>query len=81
MKHYEDCAAGLGADFAAKIHDTIQRIVDFPEAFPELKNGVRRRTVGRFPFGIIYTWQGDDVLALAVMHLHGRPGYWTGRIV
>lgn len=79
IDYYEDCAAGLGIDFATEVHDTIQRIVDFPDAWPELKEGIRRCMAGRFPFGVIYTAEDDDILVLAVMHLHKRPGYWAGR--
>ncbi len=79
VDYYEDCAAGVGVDFAAEVHDTIQRIVDFSDAWPELKDGIRRCMVSRFPFGVVYAAQGDDVLVLAVMHLHRRPGYWMDR--
>ncbi len=79
IDYYEGCAAGLGRDFATEVHGTVQRIVDFPGAWPELKGDIRRCMVRRFPFGVIYVSRGDDVVVLAVMHLHRRPGYWLDR--
>ena len=79
IDHYDGSAAGLGRDFAAEVHDTIQRIVDFPNAWPEMKGGIRRCMVRRFPFGVIYAVRGEDIVVLAVMHLHRLPGYWMDR--
>jgi hypothetical protein len=33
----------------------------------------------RFPFGVIYSVEGQDVIVIAVAHLHRKPGYWTSR--
>lgn len=54
IDYYEDREAGLGLDFATEIHSTIQRIVDYPEAWAELERGVRRCMVRRFPYGVLY---------------------------
>jgi hypothetical protein len=61
------------------VNTPLQRIVDFPEAWPELKGGIRRCMVRRFPFGVVYAVRGEDMVLLAVMHLHRRPGYWMDR--
>ena len=34
----------------------------------------------RYPYGVIYTCVGRDVLVLAIAHLHRRPGYWRDRL-
>jgi len=42
------------------------------------KNTRRCRTK-RFPYGLIYRCKGDEILIVAVAHLHRRPGYWHDR--
>jgi len=79
IAYYDDLAAGLGIDFAAEVHDVVQRIVDLPNAWPEIKRGIRRCMVRRFPFGIVYAVRSEEIVVLAVMHLHRRPGYWENR--
>ena len=35
--------------------------------------------MARFPYGIIYTTDGNDLLVIAVAHLHRQPNYWRDR--
>ncbi len=76
---YEKIEAGLGMDFSVEVFATIQNIVDYPAAWPVLKDDVRRCLVYRFPFGVLYSVEPDQIYILAVMHLHRDPGYWKRR--
>jgi plasmid stabilization system protein ParE len=79
IEYYEECEAGLGLDFAGEVHDAIQRIVDYPEAWAEAAPGIRRCLARRFPYGVLYAVHEDRIVILAVMHLRRRPGYWRDR--
>lgn len=79
IDYYEDREPGLGLDFAAEVHNTIERIVDYPEAWSEVESGIRRCLVKRFPYGVLYAVHHGQIVVLAVMHLHRRPGYWRDR--
>jgi len=35
--------------------------------------------VRRFPFGILYRIEPEQIVVVAVMHLRRRPGYWRDR--
>ena len=35
--------------------------------------------VRRFPFGILYRVDPDEIVILAVMHLARQPDYWRDR--
>jgi plasmid stabilization system protein ParE len=80
IEYYEECMKNLGYDFAIQVYDAIQSIVSFPSTWPELKPGIRRCLVRRFPYGVIYSIEQGDILILAVMHLHRSPDYWQSRI-
>ncbi|MBK1700718.1 type II toxin-antitoxin system RelE/ParE family toxin [Thiococcus pfennigii] len=51
IDYYESIESGLGYDFAIEVYETIQRVVDFPKAWPILGGDVRRSLVKRFPYG------------------------------
>lgn len=44
------------------------------------QSGPARSRLHRFPYGVIYTRDGADVLMLAVSHQHRKPGYWRTRL-
>ena len=63
--------------FQAALEECIDAIAEAPERFPEVEPGVRRRLLlRRFPYAVLYRVTGNEVLVVAVMHLHRRPGYW-----
>lgn len=72
-------APGLGDAFlveALRAFDLIQR---HPDAWHPLSEHTRRCRFARFPYGVIYAHAGDDLLVLAIAHLHRRPDYWRHR--
>ncbi len=77
---YEECSAGLGADFAAEIHAAIQRAVAMPLAWPNIDDDIRRVLANRFPYGVLYAPEGRSIYILAIMHLRRRPDYWRSRL-
>jgi toxin ParE1/3/4 len=79
INYYENVETGLGFDFSVEIFSTIQNIVDYPNAWPVLEAEVRRCLVNRFPYGVLYSIEADEIYILAVMHLHRDPDYWKDR--
>ena len=79
VNYYEDRERGLGYDFAIEVLATIQNIAIYPTAWPFIEEGVRRCLVHRFPFGVIYSIEQEEILVLAVMHLRRHPDYWKER--
>jgi toxin ParE1/3/4 len=79
IDYYEDVSEGLGLDFAAEVYSVIGRIIAFPKAWSPIDRDVRRCQTKRFPFGILYTEEAQEIYILAVMHLHREPNAWRGR--
>jgi plasmid stabilization system protein ParE len=71
---------GLGNAFLIEVLSAADRIARFPDAWHPLGEGIRRCRLSRFPYGLIYTLDNDDILVLAVAHLHRRPDYWRDRL-
>ena len=70
IEYYEEIEPGLGYDFALEVSMAIQRAVEFPTAWAALEGNIRRSLVKRFPYGILYIQQQDEIFILAVMNLH-----------
>lgn len=45
-----------------------------------IEGDIRRSLVRRFPFGVLYAFENEDIFVLAVMHLHREPNYWKNRL-
>lgn len=78
--YFEERAPGLGADFTIEVEDAIQQVTQSPDRWRCMDEDIRRFLVRRFPYGILYTVEGEYVLIVAVMHLSREPGYWRHRL-
>jgi len=79
IEYYEECEASLGYDFAIEVYAAIERTMAYPKAWPIIEEDIRRSLTRRFPFGILYAEEGEELFIVAVMHLHRDPGYWKHR--
>jgi len=77
--YYEVQVSGLGQDFLAKVASAVADIAENPDRWPVVRLNVRRRLVHRFPYALLYRVDPDEVVVLAVAHLHRHPTYWVGR--
>ena len=79
VEYYEDCRRGLGIEFAQEVYATIDRIIQYPEAWSPMSKNTRRCLVNRFPFGVIYQIKSKSVCIIAVADLRRHPDYWLYR--
>lgn len=79
-QYYEGCREGLGQAFLLEIESTIKRISQSPLMWRKISGQFRRCLIKRFPYGIIYSVEEDEIFVAAVMHLKRKPEYWKQRI-
>ena len=48
INYYEDCQKGLGFDFTNEVYKTIQRVINFPNAWQKVDENLIRCLVNRF---------------------------------
>jgi plasmid stabilization system protein ParE len=77
--YYEYQAPGLGQDFLGKIDAAIADISSNPERWPILGGQTRRRLVHRFPYGVYYRIEPEEIVIVAIADLRRRPDYWVTR--
>ncbi|MDB9315352.1 type II toxin-antitoxin system RelE/ParE family toxin [Spirulina sp. CS-785/01] len=80
IQYYETQRAGLGQEFSQAVQATINRIVAFPSGWSLLGNNIRRCQTHHFPYGVIYVIEEEEIIIIAVAHLHRKPDYWSNRI-
>lgn len=77
---YESRARGLGAELIQAFSIGIDHIRSHPEAWHPLGNGVRRYRLTRFPYGIFYVVEPEEIVIVAFFHLHRKPEHWRDRL-
>lgn len=79
IEYYEQCSKGLGQDFAIEVYASIERIITYPKAWSVIDEEIRRALVKRFPYGVLYAEDSNEIFIVAVMNLHRNPDYWKYR--
>ncbi|HMB40434.1 MAG TPA: type II toxin-antitoxin system RelE/ParE family toxin [Balneolaceae bacterium] len=65
--YYEEQVVGLGDVFIDEVEKVLDLIEQQPESGTRITDSERRFLVSRFPYGVIYSVEGDQILIFAVM--------------
>jgi plasmid stabilization system protein ParE len=74
--YYQSQATRLGIDFLSEVERAVQSIAESPDTWPVLEGEVRRRLIRRFPLGVLYRVEPEEIVVIAVAHLRRKPCYW-----
>jgi toxin ParE1/3/4 len=78
-EYYEEQVLGLGDNFIDEVVKVLDVIERQPASGTKITKTERRFLVSRFPYGIIYSVEEDQITIFAVMNLRRKPGYWKSR--
>lgn len=79
IEYYNNELEGLGDRFLREVINTIERIIEFPEAWHPLSENTRRCQTRHFPYGLIYSNLDNIILIISVSNLHREPNHWQDR--
>ncbi len=77
---YEEQLLGLGREFLDEADKVFRQITHFPESHPARHRHFRRALLRRFPFGVFYAVEPDNIVVLTVIHLAQDPTELTRRL-
>jgi len=75
--YYARLVSGLGDTFRAELKSALSRLQSWPLACPVERGNIRRMTLSRFPYKLLYSVESDHIYILAVAHQHRAPDYWV----
>jgi plasmid stabilization system protein ParE len=65
--------------FDAEVQEAEHLIAKQPYLYPIVENGIRAKQLDGFPFAVLYSIEGDEIVIVAVSHAKRKPGYWRKR--
>ncbi len=77
---YESQRKGLGHDFLLCVEAGLARVSRNPGIYGKVYKDIRRVLIDRFPFGIFYIDNENNIIVLAVLHARRNPNTWRDRV-
>jgi plasmid stabilization system protein ParE len=77
---YQARAEGLDEAFLTSVESAVGRLRRHPRSGEIVLASIRRLSVPRFPYSVIYQVEDDRVFILAIAHEKRRPRYWARRV-
>jgi toxin ParE1/3/4 len=77
--YYESVSNGLGSAFLLAVEACIDGIQRSPEMYTVVYREVRRGLLRRFPYGIFYIVEVDQIVVPACFHARRDPKQWQRR--
>lgn len=76
---YEGQVAGLGNEFVSALESTLTRVAASPRHFAEVRPGIRKANLPRFPYAVFFESKPDQILIVAIFHAKRDPLVWQSR--
>ena len=76
---YQRQSPGLGHRFLDEVLKALDAIGRTPQLYPIVHRKIRRALIRRFPFGVFYRIESEQIVVLAVMHASRAPERWKDR--
>ena len=77
---YEGRRPGLGEEFILSLEAAFSAIQRQPELYQIVYEQVRRELIKRFPYGVFYVYENEEIVVLAVFHIRRDPKMWQKRV-
>lgn len=74
---YQNEHVALGEIFERSVLGTIRRMALRPTLNSQVRSGIFRALVPKFPYSIYYSIETDHLLIHAIAHQHRRPFAWA----
>jgi toxin ParE1/3/4 len=76
---YEKELKGLGMRFLRELNEGFEKIAANPRHYAEIAGGMRRKLLNKFPYGVFFVFEDQEVRVLAVLQHAQSPNVWKSR--
>lgn len=76
LDYYVDAGTRVAKGFDAELFKTLDFISNLPEASSLVDDRHRYRSLKRYSYGVVYLYDGSDVIVIAIPHHRQLPGDW-----
>ncbi len=76
---YEEQRSGLGRELILELDAVYERLAESPHRYADIRRGIRRAIVRRFPYGVFYLVTDTEVRVIAVVDMARNPSVWQDR--
>ena len=80
IEWYATRRPGLEVEFRGDFQTTLAAIERNPLQYQVVERGIRRASLRRFPYGIMYVVSDQELLIVACLHGRRNPAQWRGRL-
>ena len=77
---YEEQRIGLSYDFELCLEAGVDAILRNPDAFQKKYRNIKIRFISRFPYGIHYKFEKNEIVVIGVFHTSRSPKNWSKRL-
>ena len=77
---YEQHRSGLGDEFLNEVQTRLRMIEENPLRHAVVYSNTRQSLVRRFPYKVLYLFEGDRVEVLGVVQAKRQPQFWQKRV-
>ena len=77
---YEEQRIGLSYDFELCLEAGVDAILRNPDAFQKKYRNIKVRFISRFPYGIHYRFEKNEIIVIGVFHTSRSPKNWSKRL-
>jgi toxin ParE1/3/4 len=79
VSYYEQQETGLGLEYLGEVEHAVNFLMRYPEAGSKVRGSIRRLTLPKFPYSLLYRVSEEQIRVLAVAHHKRKPQYWVDR--
>jgi toxin ParE1/3/4 len=79
VSYYEEQETGLGLEYLGEVEHAVNFLMRYPEAGSKVRGSIRRLTLPKFPYSLLYRVMEEQIRVLAVAHHKRKPKYWVDR--
>ena len=77
---YTKRGTGLGDRFLDEVSRSLATLEESPDRFPIVEGEIRKTLLHRFPYVVLFSIRGDEVVVISCFHTRRDPKHWSDRL-